>query len=285
MDIPWVIFALIAIVSISLSTLFARVLMKEEESNPIASSILFQFMIGGYCLLFALALKKFVMPTGDVSLFRFLLSAIFWALSTLFTFKAIKLLGASETSILVAGNALFITVLGVIFLKEILTFKSVLGIVLILLAILFVNKEHLSFKSKKGIFYALLVAFFSGVAVVNDVVLIREYESFSFTTLMSFLPGIILAIVFPKELIKVRKLLNIKEFRIMALLTFFYAIQALAFYVAYGQGAPVSRMSTFTKSSIVLTVILAAIFLKEKSNLAKKAVAALMVTLGAILLS
>jgi uncharacterized membrane protein len=45
-----------------------------------------------------------------------------------------------------------------------------------------------------------------------------------------------------------------------------------------------SQLTPLSKSSIILTVILAAIFLQEKSNLKQKVVAALLVTVGAVLL-
>jgi uncharacterized membrane protein len=101
---------------------------------------------------------------------------------------------------------------------------------------------------------------------------------------MSFLPGVILMLAFPRELKNVINYVKKMDFRIMLILTFFYSIQAVAFYLAYQSGAPISTLATLTKASIVLTVILAAIFLKERSNLPKKALAALMVTVGAVLL-
>ena len=102
---------------------------------------------------------------------------------------------------------------------------------------------------------------------------------------MSLLPSIILLTVFYKEIGNVKKLIFKEDFRIMLILAFFYSIQAVSYYLAYQKGAPISTLSTITKSAIVLTVILAAIFLKERTNLAIKGLAALMVTIGAILLS
>ena len=280
----WFTLALVSIVTLSLATLLQRILMKEEESNPIASAIIFQFMLGAYVLVFALALGRFVWPPSEISYLRFLISALLWAGTTFFSFQAIKFLGAGETSILVSSSAVVSIVLGVLLLKEVLTLPIILGFVLILGAIVVVNSEHLTFKSRRGIIFCLLTALFSGIAVVNDVIILATYEAFSYTAVMSFLPGVILAFIFPKEVVKVKKFLKIKEFRLMALLTFFYAIQAVTYYLAYQEGAPISTLATITKAAIVLTVILAAIFLKERSNLPKKALAALMVTIGAILL-
>jgi len=170
-------------------------------------------------------------------------------------------------------------------LNEVLTLTIIFGFIFILGAVLIVNSEKLSFNSKRGVTFSLLVALFSGIAVVNDAYILKSYEAFSFTTIMSFLPGVILALAFPKEIVKIKKILKSREIRWMIVLTFFYAIQAVSYYLAYQGGAPISTLATLTKASIVVTVILAAIFLKERSNLPKKAVAAAMVTIGAILLS
>ena len=259
--------------------------MKGKDSNPIASAIIFQFLLAAYVFLFAVSLGKFTPPPADVSYPRLFLSGILWAGTTYFSFRAMKLLEAAETTILISGNAVISIILGVIFLKEILTLPIVFGFILILGAILIIYSGRLSFKSKNGVIFSLLTALLSGTAVVNDAFILKTYEAFSFTAVMSFLPGIILALTFPKEIKNAFGFLKKKEFHLMLILTFFYSIQAVSYYLSYQSGAPISTLATLTKASIVLTVILAAVFLKERSNLTKKALAALMVTIGAILLA
>lgn len=281
----WFTLAIISIFSISITTLLQRVLMRKEESNPIASAIVFQFLLAAYVFIFALVLGKFTLPPTNISNLRFLVSSVLWAGTTYFSFQAFKLLGAGEVTILISSNAIVSIILSVLFLKEILTLQIITGFALVLGAILVINSQNLSFKSRKGIFLALLTALFSGIAVVNDAFILKTYEAFSFTAIMSLLPGVILILAFPKELNNIKNYFLKRDFRIMLILTFFYSIQAVAYYSAYQIGAPISTLATLTKASIVLTVILAAIFLKERSNLPKKAFAALMVTIGAILLS
>ena len=281
----WFTLAIISVLSISVSTLLQRVLMKKEDSNPIASAILFQFLSAGYVFIFAISLGKFIWPTDQDLYPRFILSAFLWAGTTYFSFKAFKLLETAEATIIISSNALVTITLGVFLLKEILTIKIISGIILILGSILVVNSQKLNFKSRKGIVFALFTALFSGIAVINDVYILKNYEVFSFTAIMSLLPGVILLTIFSKEIPNVKKLIFKKDFRIMLILTFFYSIQAVAFYLAYQKGAPISTLSTLTKSSIILTVTLAVLFLKERTNLAIKGLAALMVTIGAILLS
>lgn len=120
--------------------------------------------------------------------------------------------------------------------------------------------------------------------MVNDAIILKTYEAFSYTTVMSFLPVFVLLLLFPKQIIKMPKMFDRKTLPIISILCFFYSIQAITYYLALQEGAPISQLSPMTKSSIVLTIILAAVFLKERSNLLKKSIAAIAVTIGVILL-
>src|SRR3989344_6091409 len=102
----WFVLALISIATTSVATLIARVLMKEEDSNPIATAIVFQFTLAAFVLIYALSFGRFVWPSVNDSPIRFLLSAFLWAGTTFFSLKGIKLLGAGESTILVSSSAI-----------------------------------------------------------------------------------------------------------------------------------------------------------------------------------
>ncbi len=144
--------------------------------------------------------------------------------------------------------------------------------------------EKLSFKSREGVLYALVAATCAGVAVVVDALILKNYDAFSYVTIMSFLPGLILLSFFPRQIVKIPDLLKPKAFVFMTMFCFIYTIQGLSYYLAFQNGAPMSQLTPLSKSSIILTVILAVIFLQEKSNLKRKIIAAILVTIGAVLL-
>lgn len=240
----WSLYASISVVTLSIATLLGRVLMKEENSNPLAYAIVFQLGLALFSFILAIFFGKFELPHQGYSVLRYLMSSLLWAGATVFGLWSVKKLNASEATIIGASSSIFTIILGVLFLGSVC----------------------------------------AGVAVVNDAVILRTYEAFSYTTLMSLFPGVLLMLIFPKQITKVGELINKKSLSIMAIFCFLYAVQAITFYLAFKAKAPVSQLSPFTKSSIVLTVILAAIFLKERNNMAKKIVAALVVTAGVILL-
>lgn len=281
----WPILALISIVTLSVASVLARVLLKEENSNPVGYAIIFQIVLGLVSLLIAIAFNKFTLPGSNTSILRFAISTFLWAGSTTFGFQTLKRLNAGESSIL-ASSGVFITIsLGLLFLGEAFKMTIILGTILILASVWIISTEKLSFKSRKGIVYGLLSAALAAVAVVNDAVILKTYEAFSYTAVMSFLPGFALLLMFPKQFAKIPKMIDKKTFPLITILCVFYSVQAITYYLALQNGAPVSALSPLTKSSIVLTVILAAIFLKERSDLNKKFLAAVLVTAGAILLS
>lgn len=280
----WLTYALISIVTISIAALLQRILMQPEKSNPVGYAIVFQFGLGLISLVFTIALGKFSLPSFDRHLLQFILSAFLWAGATTFVFKALKRLSAGEVIILGASSAVVSIILSVIFLGEVLKITTLGGTFLVLLSIWLISTEKFSFVSREGVIFALLSAFCIGVAVVNDAIILKTYEAFSYTTIMSFLPGFILLLFFPRQITKINQLLNRKSLSLMFIFCIFSSIQAITYYLALQNGAPVSQLSPLIKSSIVLTVVLAAIFLKERSNIYRKIIAAFIVTVGAILL-
>lgn len=280
----WIVFALISVITTSIATLLGRLLLKDDDSNPTALVILFQFTLGIITLFFALLLGRFVWPNSEVSTGRFIVSSILWASTSYFSFQTLKYLGAGESIILISNSVLVSIFLGVMFLGERFSITSSLGVILILSSVLIVNHQKLTFNSKKGVIYGLITAFLSGTAVANDAIIIRTYETFSYTALLFFSTTVLLSIFFSKELPAIKKIVMGKSFKMILVIAFLSSIQALAYNLAYEFDAPVSKLSVISKSSIILTVVLAALFLKEKSGFNKKILASILVTLGVILL-
>lgn len=282
----WLFLALISVLTISIANILERVLLKEDESDPIAYAIVFQFLLGFIVLIFSLVLGNFIFPTLTISMvIKFLISGILWAGSTTYTFKAIKRLSAAEVTILASSSAVISIILSILFLNEILDSKTVIGTVLVLLSIYIVKSEKLSFDSRKGLWFSLIAATCSGAAVVNDAIILKNYEVYSYVTIMSFIPGVILLALFNKKRKLIKKLATPSRIKLMFIFTFFYALQAVTYYLSYQSGAPISHLSPITKSSIVLTVLFAVVFLGEKKHLYKKILASVVVTFGVLLLS
>lgn len=279
----WHYFAVLTVVTGSLASIILRVLMKKEESDPILFTILFQFILTIVVLIYAL-FRGFVFPPPPFLWPRLMISAVLYAIGSLCNSYASKHLPAGENSILNASGVLITVSLGILVLGDSFGLGKVAGVFLILLSIIVLfGKEKM--KMNKGVWYALGVAFFYSIAVINDVIIIKSYDAVSFVPVMCFLPGTILALAFPKKTRQIRKLMNFKALSHIGIFSFFYGVSAITYYQALNSGASVSQLSPISRASIIVTVILAALFLGERKHLGRKIISAVLVSIGVLLLS
>ncbi|MFI5265369.1 MAG: DMT family transporter [Candidatus Levyibacteriota bacterium] len=279
----WLLFALLSVFFFSLSSLIQRVLMKKEQNDAYVYSVVFQLLGALIIGIFAFS-KGFIMPPIASLPINFILLTVLYGFGTLCMFNAFKYLEASEVTMLGASRAV-ITILSAVFiLSEIFTFNNGVGTILILFAVVLITYEKKSFKLNKGTLYALGMALFFGLALTNDTYLIKFVDVFSFTTFGFLLPGLFLILIKPTIIPKLKVFLNPKIFGKMFLLDFIYAAGSICFYYAIEQGAHASQAVPIMQSTVIVTVILAAIFLKERDHLLKKLIGAILITMGILLL-
>lgn len=277
----WFIFAGINVVSSAVSALFQKLAMKKEESDPVIASILFQFLLTFFGALFAL-FTGFHLPS--LTLFPyFLLSGALYAGGTVAFFRSIKLIEASEMTVLAGSGVLFTILISFLFIHEQLTPTQLVGAILILCAVILINYNRKTFRLNTGAWLAVLGAACYGIAVVADTYIVKRYDAVSFLPLASFTPGLIISLWYARKVPEtIRSLKHID--RNLLIYSFLYAIQGVTFYLALQYGALVSQMSTISRASIILTVLLAMILLKEREKVILKVLSAVLVTAGVLLI-
>lgn len=278
----WFIFALISVLAIAVANIYQKIAMREEESDPLAASIFFQFILAGMTGIFALFYGFQAPPISQFPL-NFIISAVFYAIGTLLIFKAIKEIEASELAILTAFSAVVTIIGAIIFLGENFNLKQGIGAVLVLSAVVMVQKKS-GLSIKRGVWLALLGESSYAVALLSDTHILRHYDAVSYTPIMSFLPGVILLALNPRVITKFKEYANLSYIKNLSLFSFFYGIQAICYYVALNKGANASQMAPIFRIEIILTVILAVVFLREKDNLIIKTLGAIIAVLGIILI-
>lgn len=279
----WVVLALLSVFLFSISSLLQRVLMKDEQSNAHAYSIVFQILLGVIVGLVAIA-KGFVMPPIAQFPVNFLLVAVLYGLGTLFVFNAFKYIEASEVTIITSTRTIITIISAIFLLGEVFDLQKAVGTLLILFSAYLITKKKRRFKVNKGVLYALGMAVCYGLAITNDTFLLKYVDVFSFLTVASLLPGFFLIAVKPKALLELGQFLKPKVLAKMLILTLFYAGGAALFYFAIIIGAGASQITPISQSAVIVTVILAAIFLNERDYLLKKLVSAILVTIGVLLI-
>jgi len=197
-------------------------------------------------------------------------------------FKAYQILGASENAIISSGSAIVTIVTAMYFLGERLTVYKSLGIVLVLLSVLAVSVKKGKFSFTKGTMYALVSTASYGLGVTSDAFILRSYDAVSYTPIAFGLPAILLVLLKPAVLRSFKRLQDPVFTKNIVFLSFFYSAQAVTYYLALQSGGNASQIAPIFKANIVLTVLLAVLFLKERENLLLKVLSAGLVTAGVL---
>jgi uncharacterized membrane protein len=279
----WFIWILISVVATAGSNIFQRVLMREKDSDPYGTAVIFQFVIALFSGIFAVW-SGFVFPPIGTYFWNFLAGTFLWGIGSLLLFYAYQIVEASEIVIISALGSIVTILTAVMLLGETFTIQKVFGTVLILASIVLINWKKGAVTLGKGTAYAIIATVLYGCAVTNDAFILRTYNAISYTPVISLLPGILLLVFRPWAAASVLRLANKKFLKNMTLLGIFYAAQSVAYYIALQSGRNASQIAPIYKSNIILTVLLSIIFLKERKNIGLKLFTGVVVTLGVLLI-
>src|SRR3989338_9076161 len=95
----WLTLSIISVVTLAAANLLQRILMKDEASNAVAYSLVFQLTCALLVGLFALT-QGFVLPPIQKLSLNFTLTTILYAAGSLLLFRALQTTEASKTTVL-----------------------------------------------------------------------------------------------------------------------------------------------------------------------------------------
>lgn len=218
---------------------------------------------------------------------NFLLGMVLWGLATLSLFKASHYLEASETAIIAAASSVVTIISSVLVLHEHFGLVYIIGTVLIMVSVFFITHATKKMTLNKGTLFALSYCLLAGIANTNDAFMLKysHSDTLSLLTVGFLLPGIFYILIKPSVVKKIKPLFAFNHFSKVFLLTFCYSLAAIAYFFAISLGGQASQVSPINQSSIILTVLIGALFLGEKDHFLKKVFCTLLVTIGVILLS
>ena len=227
-------------------------------------------------------LFQFRLPEDPMTWVLIAFSVIAYAISLLFYFIAYKHADVSLVSVVRRLSIVFIAILGVIFLREELSFVNWIGLLMILLSGVVVAIDKKKIKFSTGILFALFSAVFASVSSVLDKQILNDISPFTYVVVNNMLVG---AILLPRKgvLVDARDLLK-HHWKLIALTAVLMDLGfALVLYVL--QGADVSQtMPVYMGLSFMMPVIFGVILLKEKEKLRQKIVAIILGVVGIFLL-
>lgn len=278
----WQILLTISITSAIGLTLLQRVLMKKEDSDPISFSIVSNLTAG--LLIGIFALIKGVSIANILNVVpNLLLMAILYGLANIFIFHSLKIVEASNFTILFSTRALWSIFAAIIFLNEAFLPRQFLGTILIILGIILILLKANKLKLGKGELFVLLAAATFGSQFVNDAAILESVDVFLYTPMIFIVPSLLLWIIFPKSTKRVVALFTSPKLTKVILLGVFFAISATTYLMAYQAGRNAAQLASINQTQTVLTVIAATIILKERQDTMKKIIASILTFIGVLL--
>jgi len=281
----WLLLVLVNVLTGSLARIFQKILLKNKESDPFAFSFIFQLIVAFLFLIHTLIYQQLNFPNLYGLSLNILIMSLFYSLGNIFTFKAFKLTEASEVAVIFSSNTLWSVLAAIILLGEELSTNKISGISLVIIGLIAINYRKTDWKINKGHAYALLGAFLFGVAFTNDALILNRFKNVSsYMTIAFLLPGITTLFFKPKAINNLPYFLHFKIIPSLLFCCFLYFLASLTIFEAYKSGGNASIISPISQSSLVLTVIISYIFLKERDHLLNKIVGTLITFTGILLL-
>ena len=269
----------------SLTRILQKVLLKDKDSDPFAFGFVFQITVAFLFLLYTLITHSLNIPSLSGLVVNLIIMTLFYSLGNLFTFKAFKIAQASEVSIIFASSTVWSVIAALFMLGEKLTTNKIIGIALVVLGIVAVNYTKTNWKINKGHLFALFGALLFGIAFTNDAFIINRFQSISSYMMIAFaVPAINTLFYSPKSVKKIAYYFNKKILFKLLICSFFYALSAITIFEAYKRGGEASVISPIQQTSIVFTVIIGYIFLKERDRLPNKLLGMVLAFIGVLFL-
>jgi transporter family protein len=281
----WEILICLTVILYSISVLLQRIILKETDSNPILSSIIFQLLTGFFLTSIGLFLGKITLPPLQPLLINLFLMICFYGSSSIFLFKALKQSEASQVTIIFATRALFTILASSLLLNEGLTGKQFIGVLLIIAGIISVHLKSTKLSFGKGDLFAILAAIGFGFANTNDRFLLHHFTIYTYMSLAFIGPAILTSALYYKELKHISLFFRQSILQKMILLSFLYGISSITFFGALQLSPNSSQVAAINISSVIVIVLLSIILLKERGNIYKKIFGACLTFIGLLLLS
>jgi len=279
----WQLLTLISVLGLSISVILQRTLMHKDKTDPFAYAVVFQGIVGVLLMAFTVV-YGFKLPGIQTVIVPAIISVLFYGAGHIIYAKTLQRVEASAFSVLFATQAVWIMLLGILLLNEHLTVVQIIGAIFIFIGVSLLIKNIRSVFHDKGTLLGLLTGFMFGIAITAWSYVGRYTDTLSWAAISFIATAFVAFCIRPQSVQKMKPLLKPVVLLRLTLLGIFYAIGSLAMLLAYKEGS-FAIISPLRQTSIIVTVLLALIFLpKERSNITKKIVAAVICVIGVVLI-
>lgn len=281
----WELLTAISVLGLSASILLQRILLHNYKTDPFAYVIAFQAMVG--ILIGAYAIVSGVSNPDLSRLWPLALVCVAaYGVGHIFYAKTLQLVDASVFSVLFASHAAWMMLLGVLLFTEKLGSAEILGAILIFASVFILVKKSSWRRLDKGLLYGLLTGAIFAIAITSWSYVGREVETMSWAAWSFIGASLIALLIRPRSTVKIKELVAGDKgiLQRMVVLAVLYAIGSVAMLYAYKYG-DISIVSPLRQTGIVVTVLMALVFIPaERASIGKKLIAAMVSFAGAVLI-
>ncbi|MFA6007850.1 MAG: DMT family transporter [Candidatus Shapirobacteria bacterium] len=277
----WIYFALAAAILFATNSILGRVLAT-KSANPRAFALIYNTIGGIFALSFFLFDHSQFSGINWQVILLLAINICVYGIFNRFEFYARKDIEASTYAVLAKVTPIITFTLSIIFLQETLNLNKILALFVIIAGNILAVMTKKGLKFSNGLKYVALVVVSLGVAWTFDKKISGNFPLPLYAFFTYMLPNIFIYFfpkLTPSEIKNEFKIANYRIF-ILAIINvcgYFMLIKAYSFGEA-------SNIVLLTSTSTIITVLLGIFLLKEKDRLWQKILAAVLVTIGVLLL-
>lgn len=240
-------------------------------------------IIAGIFTLFLIPFFEVKIPTNFFVYIFLCIACIFYALNDRLATTARIGIEASTFCVIKQVSTIFMLFIGLFFFKESFVLKKLIGAFLIIFGNILVFYKKGRIKNNKYVWLGIIANLFLTIALVIDINYSKQFNLALYVSFILLIPGILILIF---ERIKINDI--IKEYknvnkRLMLATTITWSLMLLFKLKAFLLGE-IIVIAPLCSLTVILNVIVGYLFLKEKDELIKKIVAAILVVLSIVLI-
>ncbi len=277
----WILFVFMYIVLAVAFTQFYKIVTKTSKSDG-TLTVLLQFLAGISALLLC-PFFNFSFPT-DWKVYLLLgIACIFYAISDRMNTTVRSGIEASTFSIIKQLSTVFMILAGLLFFKEQFVWKKIIGAGLIIFSNILIFYKKGSQKLDKYVLLGILSNIAFSIALFLDVNISDNFNLAFYVALTLFVPALFITIAERIKFSNIKKEFQNGNKKAILITSLCWGTMIVVQLRAYQLG-DVTSVAPLCALTVIGNVIVGYLFLKERNNLLKKIIAAILIIISVFLI-
>lgn len=240
-------------------------------------------LMAGIIVLLLCSFFEMKFPT-DIKVYISLgLAIIFYAITDRLNTNVRKEIEASTFSILKQISTVFMIVAGILFFKESFLWNKIIGAILIIFSNILIFYKKGKFKFDKYVLLGVLSNLSFSIAMFLDVSISDNFNLPIYVAITLIAPALLIFIFDRIKISEIKTELKNGNKKAMIITSFTWGLSIFSQLRAYQLGN-VTTIAPLCALTVILSVLVGYLFLKEKDGLLKKIFAAILVIISVILI-